>query len=153
MAGAGTTAAGGGPAGHDPVAPLSTRTDVSPVVAPFFDPRIRDYPTDASGQLASVHPVDLAVALALSVDYGAITSAPTFGNKLRSLPRGDADTVTNAAHDAVAQALKPLVDRGDVTLVRVSVELPRRGVVQIEVQYRNNRLGPAATTRTTSVTV
>lgn len=141
--GAGRYPAGMGPAGHAPVRGLSPRTDVAPVVAPFFDPATRDYPLSPGGQLQSVHPVDQAVALALSVEHGAIASDPGFGHKLRKLPRGDRASVKNAAADVVAQALKTLTDRGDVTVLGVEVELPRRGVVVVDVRYRNNRLSPA----------
>lgn len=150
--GAGDYAAGDSPAGFDAVLPPSPRTTLAPVSAAFFDPSVRDFPLDANGRVVSVHPVDQAVALALSVDTGAIGSVPELGHDLRRIPRGTPTTLTSYARDAVARALKALVDRGDVTVVEVTASVPFRGGLFVSVSYRNNRLSPPAV-RTTSRTV
>lgn len=142
--GAGDFAAGLGPFGHDPVGDPSTRTLVAPVAAAFFDPSTRDYPLDANGRVVAIHPVDQAVALALTIELGAVGSVSDLGHELRRIPRGTQPQIASYAADAVKRALKAITDRGDATLLNVTTVSPFRGAQQVTVEYRNNRLSPPA---------
>jgi hypothetical protein len=139
---AGMYPAGAGPAGHPPVAPMSDRTPVRRVAAALFDPVTHDNPTDELGRVIEVHPVDQAVAIALSSERGRLTSTPDIGNRLRGLPRADDPTFANAARDDVARTLATLIGRGDVTLLGVDVSPAARETKsrEIIVRYQNNRL-------------
>jgi hypothetical protein len=139
---AGSFPAGVGPAGHAPVAPRTNREPVRRVAAAFFDPATRENPTDARGRVIPVHPVDQAVALALSFERGKLASTPDVGHGLRKLPRANDAVFASMARDDVARALATLVGRGDVTLLGVELAptSPGQKARAAIVRYRNNRL-------------
>lgn len=137
--GAGSSPAGRQPAGLDPVASPSAGGPKAPPAALWFDLATRKFVQNADGTMASIATEDQQVALALGVILGQVASVPALGNALRLLKRGDNDSVTSQAIDAVQRGLKALLDRKDISVTDLTVTLPKRGQVLVSVSYLNLR--------------
>lgn len=139
---AGTTYAGAGPAGADPVGASSPTA----VMVQSSNPALWDLATkqclrDASGLLLRIHWVDQAVALALGIRVGSIASLPEMGHKLRQIKRAiPGQALQNQVEDYVNLALRALVDRQDIFVVRIVASVPVQSQIVIAISYMNLRL-------------
>jgi hypothetical protein len=137
--GAGDYEAGSGPAGSDPV--VSTGPSIAkryPV--PIFDPATKDFTLNSDGQYASTHPVDQAVALALGIQLGKVTSDVALGNSLKEIVKAGAPTLQSNVETRIRVALKTLLDAGDIELGTITVETAQFGGFAVAVPYRNLRV-------------
>jgi hypothetical protein len=141
MPGAGSSPAGVGAAGHDPIGAPSASSIRKPPLAVFYDPATKDYEL-RDGVLVATHPVDQEAVLRLSVRRGSIPSLPTLGSRVRSIEYLTA-SLERQVEDMVREALDPMIRRGDVELVAVPVERVEGGF-KYAVEYINLRLTPAA---------
>lgn len=139
---AGTTYAGAGPAGADPVGALSAPAIlIQTSNAALWDVATKSVLVDAtSGLVKRIHWVDQAVALALGIPIGSLSSQPTLGHTLRLIKRGDGPTLKAEVDDAVRLALKTLLDAGDIVVISVVTTTPIRSQIVVAVSYMNMRL-------------
>lgn len=128
---------GNGPCGHDPVAAPSARV-VGTSAIPYYDPTVRGFKVDTNGDLVSVHPVIQEAAFALGVELGSIPATPRLGLDRRRILKARREDVQRTAEDAVSVALKRLLDRGDIAVVRVVTER-QYGRVAMDVEIVNLR--------------
>lgn len=113
----------------------------APPPALYFDPESGRFLLDEGGALRALHPVDHAVAIAMGVELGALPSSPTVGNRLRKLlARAPRNARQTTATYAVREALSRLLERGDIALLGVEVDVRKRDIVT--VRYANLRAGP-----------
>lgn len=143
--GAGTSYLGAAPAGLDPVAALSASgigTKVDGTQVALFDLATRSSPHDALGYVKRIHWVDQAVALALGITQGKLTSNKTLGNRLRMIPRGDLRQLQAAVEDAVRIALARLLEQRDIVVTSIVTTSPIRSQLIVVVNYVNLRLTP-----------
>ena len=140
--GAGSTAAGIGPAGFDPTEPAPPQPTFAQPLAARFDLAARGYPltTDGTGRLQAVHPVDHQVELALGVERGSIPSCPDLGLDRGRIRRARGNNVTAEVNVAVNEALRDLLQRGDIALRSVDVRRTDFGRLYVAVNYVNQRL-------------
>lgn len=124
--GAGAFDAGEGDAGWEVLTPGVARSKTL-VPAPKFDPLTRRYLIGDGGALIEEHPVLARARHLLGIRRRGIASAPTVGIPLARLRAARQDQVQREVEDAVRIALAPLVDAGDLEIVRVQIELPFRG--------------------------
>jgi hypothetical protein len=110
-------------------------------VSARFDLAARGFPFEQDGALATAHPVDQAVHLALGVARGSIASAPGFGlglDRSAALHERDRDARVRMA---VERALAHLIARGDIALRSVATSAPPpAGRLVVVVEYVNLRL-------------
>lgn len=147
------TGAGGCPAGSEPCSEYilpayDPARIVSPPSALLFDGATADNPLLTSGQYASIHPVDQAVALALLVRSGTLASAPNVGARFREIRKIIATTPAQAT-DFARQALATLVAAKSIAVLSIVVEANQSsGSFVIVVNYRNLRTGIKQPART-----
>jgi len=135
--GLGAYALGAEPAGLDPVLPPSPQAGVgAPPTALKFDLTLRQWVFNANGTLASVHPVDQRVVLALGFALGKIPAAPGIGNTLRSIPRVVPATIEAQVDSAVHAALDDMVTSGEITINEIDVWPQTNGFIT-QVVYTN----------------
>lgn len=144
--GAGAFPAGVGPAGHDPPAAASLDPQQVPAAA-RFELFGQTFPLDASGQLANVHPVDQAVALALGMEIGSVAAVPTLGLDVARLKRTRRDAMQSAVNDVVRAALQSLIAAGDIRLIGSPLAENANGRPWFYVDYINLRLPQPAQRR------
>lgn len=139
---AGTTFAGAGPAGADPVAPPSPTVVLVQSSNPaLWDLATRSCPRDENGILKRIHWVDQAVALALGVRIGSIAAQPALGHRLREIKRAiPGEELQNQVNDYVNLALLDLLARGDIFLISVVASVPVQSQIVIAISYVNMRL-------------
>lgn len=129
------------PFGSDPLGvaaePYSPEDKPTTPRAPFFDGTTRDFTLDDDGRYVDIHPTDAAVQFALFVEYGKAVSALDTGHTLRSLPSPIAPAVILDITDRVRRALKSLLDRRLIRLVRVEHHAPNRHTLFVAVTYVN----------------
>lgn len=145
--GAGTSPAGIGPAGADPVGDYSSTAIVDlsggGVLVSRFDLSTHSIPVDpVTGLIKRVHWVDQAVALALGVTNGKLTSQPSLGNRLRLVQRNNRIRLQAEVNDAVRVALTALIDRGDIVVTDIQISIPVPSQTIVAVFYLNLRLSP-----------
>jgi hypothetical protein len=149
LTGAGTTFAGAGPAGLDPVGSYSSPGILSPIdgsQVALFDLASRSVPRDLTTFLVKrVHWVDQAVALALGITNGKLSSQPTLGNRLRLIGRNDPQRLEAEVKDAVRVALLALTSRRDIVVTNIQITQPIRSQMIVAVWYLNLRISPAVT--------
>ena len=104
------------PAGEDPPAAAPPPRRVTLPRALLFDGATRTYPIDGDGRLIDAHPVDHEVALAVLVELGAITSAPSTGSTLRRVKYLGGPTLKTEVAERLRTAIK-------------AIEMPRAGRV------------------------
>ncbi len=147
------TGAGTSPAGEEPcgeyVLPAATAARiVSAPASLYFDGATASNPLDANGRYLSLHPVDQAVALALIVRQGTISSAPNVGAKFRTIKKIVGNT-TAVADDYARQALATLLAAKSISIRSIEVEaFPKTGGLAIAVNYVNLRTQKPQTART-----
>jgi len=141
--GFGSSPAGVGPAGFDPVKPLSGRPSQGAPIAAFVDARLRDVVVRADGIVAGTHPVDQEVVLAIIVARGTILAAPNTGSTLRAIEFGG-PTLPTLVKDAVRLALATLVSNGDVAILAITEE-DGNGGYRFALSYKNLRAGTTPT--------
>ena len=135
-------------AGEEVIAEASRPRRTTVPRALLFDGRTRTFLRDASGRCKDIHPVDQKVALALLIEFGKITSAPSTGNtlrELRTLIPGDALT-----HDIERRLREPLAEvlaAGDIREITTparssgfAILLPFRGALEVTFDYENLRI-------------
>lgn len=140
--GAGTGAAGSAPAGADPFTstPPGTVVQLDPV---RYDPSTRSFPRDPdTGLIETIHWVDAAVVLALTIQNGSHASYTTLGNALRDIVRAGGPSLQSQVEDRVRIALKALLDRKDIVVTSIQTATPLRGQVVVAVSYINLRRSP-----------
>lgn len=149
LVGAGTTFAGAGPAGLDPVGVYSTPGILSPTdgsQVALFDLATRSIPRDPTTLLVKrIHWVDQAVALALGITNGKVTAQPSLGNRLRLIRRNDPKRLEAEVKDAVRVALLALTTRRDILVTNVQISQPVPSQTLVAVWYLNLRISPAVT--------
>lgn len=135
--GAGSFPAGLGLCGLDPLPnPVPPRSVTFPV-ALQYDGQSKDFLLDANGEYLSIHPVDQAVALALILGLGTISSAPSAGAAFRQIKR-ITNTTPKQAEDMVRAALRDLVNAKKISIVTINVETRMtQGSTLIDVTYVN----------------
>lgn len=140
MSGAGSSSAGSGPAGFDPIATSTGPLALAAAQAWFYDPELRDFTIDDAGDALAVHPVDQAVAMASTVALGSLASAPDTGcdfDAIKSAPRRNQQaTVT----DKVSLALAAFVDGGDIEFFGAPIVQQGPGRLLWAIEYANLRL-------------
>jgi hypothetical protein len=120
--GAGNFPAGTGFAGLDPVAPYSPSPQAgSPPEAMVFDLTTRQWVINDDGTMASQHPVDQEVQLALGIEFGKIPCVPADGNTLRQITRAAGDQLESEVDDAVHNAIDYLVASNSISLDQINV--------------------------------
>lgn len=141
---AGNAAAGIQPAGYDPRNAPAPGQRKLPPRAVNYDPRIRDFTTTVpvTGGLAlydAVHPVDQQVVLALTIDLGSLTSAPTVGNTYRQIQTLGIASLQNQVEDRTRAALKKLTDAQKIKILAIETDLTaaKVGQLKIAVTYVN----------------
>ena len=143
---------GTAPWGADPVVGPSVRLLPGQIAAAQFDGASRAFLQNADGSISGIHPVDQEVALALSLEDGAIGSlsgAKAVGHRLRKIKRSQGPTVVADAQDAVRYALRRVIARHDISIQSIDVDNTTvRGRIVVAVAYINLRTGAAATART-----
>ncbi len=152
MPGAGTSGAGFGPAGFEPL-PTSGSVVSSAPAALLFDPNTRDFRKGADGRFVAVHPVDQEVALALGLVERDVGSASSLGNRLRRIARAGGPSLQAGVEDIVRLALKRLTDRDAITVREIVVQSPTRGMILVAVSYENLALQPPRAPSTAKLTV
>lgn len=135
--GAGWFPAGYGAAGYDPVIPPGAPRNVRPPAALRFDGQTRDFPLSATGFYEESHPVDQQVALALCVSRGAIASASTIGNKLRTISRVGRNTAETLARTYIREGLAPFIAGKSIEVQDVQVDTSVPGRLLFAVTYLN----------------
>lgn len=147
MSGYGTSGAGIGPAGHDPVT-TSVAVERTLPLALHFDPSTGDATMLSTGRLQADHPVDAWMDLTFSVPRGTLRSSPLVGHTLREIayltPKLDADV-----RDRVNSAVAARVKAGDLRIDSIRVVRQKVGFVAL-ISYTNLRLAsqPTRTLRT-----
>lgn len=127
--------------GADPVQVVAAGPSSTPPTALQFDPSTRQFVQNADGTMASIHPVDQRVALAIFIEEDSIGSQTTLGNKLRKLlERIDPNKVVPVATAEIKRVLQTMIDAGDVILVGVTVDQSVTQRVGLAVTYVNTRL-------------
>lgn len=141
--GFGSSPFGTSPWGADPVVAPSTRIVAPPVGAMKFDGATRTFVQNVDGTMAGIHPVDQEVALALSLEEGAVGSTKGLGHHVRRIKRSVGPTVIADVTDAVKFALRRPLSRKDIVILSIDVDNTRvRGRIVIAVQYVNLRTLP-----------
>lgn len=134
-AGFGTT-----PFAADAVAPPSAPLATSVPAALTFDQKSRSFLQNADGTMASAHPVDQEVALALGIEWGTIASAKDVGHKFRKILRASGPSTVAAVKDEVNRVLARPLARKDIALLGVDVDTTKvRGRILVFVRYKNLR--------------
>ncbi len=135
--GAGSYGAGLGLAGHDPVESSSAAATLPPRRGSKFDPFTKTYVLTADGDVDQVEAVWEEIAHRLGIPLGALSFAKDVGIDVERIRNTTRERAQRTVEDVVAQALKPLVDAGDVSLERVLLAQPWAG--KWEAWVRNLR--------------
>jgi hypothetical protein len=136
---AGSSPAGTGVAGHDPVPPDPLRS--SPRAgALYFELFERVFPFADEGDAILTHPVDQAVALAVGIHLGSVAAAPNLGVDFQRLKRTSAAAMQSAVTDVVRTALRALIDAGDIAFLGAPLMPEARGRPWFFVDYTNLRI-------------
>jgi len=134
--GAGYSGAGFQPAGYNPQADPAPSKVGSPPRAVNYDPTIRDF-TTTNGYYDAIHPIDQAVALALTIEQGSLKSAPTVGQTYRKIPRLSGASFVRQVEDRTSLALKRLLDGQKIRVLAIEVQQGNFGQTKIAVTYVN----------------
>lgn len=138
--GIGAFGSGLGSAGFDPVlSPSSSNVSNAPV-ALLFDPATRDFRMGSDGRFVSIDPVDQEVVLALWLRKGSVGSAPESGSDIRNIERQGGPGFVGQVQDMVRNALRAIIERGDINVLKIEIIIPQRGTTFVFVNYVNNRL-------------
>lgn len=129
---------GEGLMGEDDVA-RAVSAGIIPPRAPRFDPSTRDYPLDDNGLYQDIHPIDSQVILALTVEFGKISSASTTGQTLREIPSPQGRRVKSDVDLRVRSALSRLTKRGSIAILKIGHSSPNRHTLHVAVEYMNNQ--------------
>lgn len=120
-------------AGGDPMV-VSTRFDPTKPVAIRYDPELRLYVL-ADNQLARMHPIDQAMAIACTVPLGSLPSSPETGIDFEALRQATWLDRVDVVNTCVANATLRLRQRG---LVRnVVVRFRSATAMLFEIEYTN----------------
>lgn len=138
--GAGSSPAGAGLAGFDPIVPLPAPVPPPAPGAWMFDPNAREFPFDANGYAVTVHPVDQIAEISLGSPLGGWASAPDTGIDVARLKNSTPQTVATAEQDAANLALAEPLANGDITLKSVAQDPDADGRPIFTSTYVNNRL-------------
>ena len=137
MSGAGSFAAGMGPAGFDPVADPTPPRAVTPPRALLFQLDGFDFPLDAAGLYQSIHPTDQWVALQVGLIFGTVGTSPTAGSRLRSITHVGAPSTQREAQDAIRIALADKVNTGSIRINGIDYESTPFGGFKVALLYDN----------------
>lgn len=129
---------GEGDAGEDEPIPAASMRRATPA-AVLWDPELRYTLLDGDGRPTEIHPVDAWVIYQLGLEYGSIPASPATGNRIRkALAAVSADQRQQTAYYETRVALQQGIDAGDVELLSVEVDVPRKDLVT--TRYRNRKL-------------
>ena len=105
-----------------------------------YNPFLRDFELDSSGQGVNTHPIDQRVTILLGMPQESFLPDTNIGNPLK-LGRITNDYQERVI-DAVRQCLAPLITNGDIDLLDVLVEESKNPTSRsyIGVFYKNLRL-------------
>lgn len=146
----GATPFGYGPFGETVEAASVTYEPLPPPPAILFDPYVRDAVLDADGRFEEMDVVDQQVVLSFAIPRGSVKHAPEVGHDFMTLPRvfGKAleDEVKRRA--ALASPFDRLVKAGEVNIVAVTLQNPKKTESRIAISYRKR-----GETQTRSATV
>ena len=92
---------------------------------------------------ASLHPIDQAVALALTVERGKVAGSPALGLDRAALRFAHGARAAAIARDAVRRALAALLADRRIDILSVDVDVTTPGQLRMAVTYRNNATGSA----------
>ena len=144
--------AGFGPAGANPVLPpgaspptglqaLQYYAQALGIATPLvlaYNPQVNGFVQNTDGSLQGVHPVDQQVALALFIEYGSISSAPTVGSKFRQvLNRVDPQRGLSVATSELNRCLGSLIAQNAILIQNFIVEQQQPGRWLLAVAYTN----------------
>lgn len=132
--------AGLGLAGYDPQIPPGAPRNVQPPAALRFDGASRDFPLDANGFYQESHSVDQEVDLVLCVSRGAIASASSVGNKLRTISRVSKSVAEALARTYIREGLAPLVAAKSIQVQDIAIDQSVPGRLLFAVTYLNLEL-------------
>lgn len=127
-------------AGEDPPATAPAPRRVSLPRALLFDGATRTYLSDVEGRLLDVHPVDHEVALAILVELGTITSAPSTGSTLRKVKHLGGPTLRTEVAERVRTAVSRALKARDILELGLTVETPSPWALFVRFEYVNLRL-------------
>lgn len=132
--------AGAGGAGVGLADPTAATTPTTPW-ALKLDPLSRDFVMDEDGRYVSVHPVDHQAMMRLAPALGTIRSAAGQGGPWKNLEIADEATMTRRLTEEVRAAWRPLIDNGDLRLVRASSKPSAKtsGRARVEIVWMNLR--------------
>lgn len=102
-----------------------------------YDPRTRDF-AGKNGKYNAVHWVDQFVVMNVTIERGAIKSAPNVGATYRQIKLLDERTIQADVEDRTRLALAPvLAPSAKIEILGVDVDIATRGQLKIAVTYRN----------------
>lgn len=128
-------------AGEEPSAERMPPRDARLPRALVFDGRTRTFLLGDDGRYLDGHPVDQEVALALLIEFGSITSAPSTGTTIRRVQYLSGAKVLAEVSDRVRRSLaRPLRD-GDIQELSLSVTNPSPWALTVVYEYINVRAG------------
>lgn len=150
--GAGTSPAGMGPAGFEPVVvpadtPPSGLTPVqfyaqargvkTPLVL-LYDPSVQGFVQNTDGTFQGVHPIDQELALAVFIPYGSIPSAPTVGSKFTTcFNRVSPNRVQSIGRSELNRCTASLLARKAIVILSFTVAQNANGRFQPVIGYTN----------------
>lgn len=137
----------GSPAGFAPVADLSFKPNLVLPQAMQIDGTTRDFVQNEDGQMASVHPVDQRVHVALTYRLGSIGSAADIGSGVRNIQHLRQEKINRQVQGAVGLALSAMIDNGDVVVQSVEGQIQDHGRLVTVVDYVNMKLSPDSVRR------
>ena len=105
----------------------------------WYDPTTRDFGVTGSAYDAS-DPVDQQVELALTIERGALKSAPEVGARFRQIKRLDPATIQNTCADMANEALADLLTAKKIKVLDVYAAIVNRQL-RIVVTYQNLTTG------------
>lgn len=127
-----------------------------PQVAPRYDGKTRDIPTDSNGLLKTCHPVDQMMAIGLCTPLGSWKSSPNIGHTLGQIKYlGTASTHAEVERRVLsAEPIATLISNGDVSIDSIQSEsggAQAPNGLLVAVNYRNLRLDRNVVQRITNV--
>jgi len=130
--------AGSGLAGLDPVTTSDAITYYPGGSARKYDPTIRDWSSNATGDTAVAHTVDQQMITQIMMAKRSIQSAPSIGNSLSSITHIDPIKHENLVTGMITRATQYLVDSSRVEIVKILVEIDEDvGRTLTAVSYKN----------------
>ena len=126
----------------DALPALSATPSTSAPSALFFDPATRRHALREDGTFVYIHPVDASVINALNIQRTKFPAVTDTGSGFWELESAYDQRAQRKSEDWSKQALKRLIDAGDVQLDGVVFQPFGAYAGVVEVSYTNLRLWP-----------